>query len=77
MTGRDLIVYILSNHLEDEPVFKDGKFVGLLTAEEAAAKLNVGVSTIRAWYMLGRLKGIVIGDSIYIPGDCKLEDVNE
>ena len=28
MTGRDLIIYILTNNLENEFVFKDGKFIG-------------------------------------------------
>ena len=36
MTGRELIVYILQNHLEDEPIVNDGKILGLLTVEEAA-----------------------------------------
>ena len=34
MTGRDLIVYILSNNLENEEVFKDGKFIGFIPAQE-------------------------------------------
>lgn len=46
MTGRDLIIYILANGLEDEEVFQDGKFIGFVTAGEAAAKLGVGVATI-------------------------------
>ena len=28
ITGRDLINYILTNHLENEPIFKDGKPIG-------------------------------------------------
>lgn len=48
MTGRDLIVYILANHLEDEPIFKDGKFIGTLGIEEAAAKLDAGNATLLA-----------------------------
>lgn len=80
MTGRDLIVYILSNHLEDEPVFKDGKFIGYLTAAEAAEKMNVGEATVWAWVMQGRLDGTyfkTLQDNLYIPADCKLEDINE
>ena len=49
MTGRDLIVYIMLNKLEDEQVFKDGKLLGFLTEAEAAEIMNVGVATIRAW----------------------------
>lgn len=35
MTGRDLILYILMNNLEDEPVFEEGKFIGFVTDVEA------------------------------------------
>ena len=69
MTGRDLIIYILSNGLENEPVFKDGKFIGFLTAGEVAEKMNVGVATIYTWIHQKRLEGIIIGDMIYIPAN--------
>lgn len=80
MTGRDLIVYILSNGLEDEPVFKNGKFIGYLTDAEAAAKLNVGVATVWALVAQGKLEGSYFKTSyegMYIPANCKLEEVNE
>ena len=48
MTGRDLIIYILQNNLEDEEIFKDGKFIGFVTLNEAAVRLNVGVETVKA-----------------------------
>ena len=67
MTGRDLIIYILQNNLEDEPVFKDDKILGFMTETEAAAKLGVGKASIRAAINMGMLEGIRIGDSIYIP----------
>ena len=60
MTGRDLIVYILSNGLENNPVFKDGKFIGFISAGEAAAKLNVGVATICALVAQGKLEGFIL-----------------
>lgn len=66
MTGRDLIMYILANGLEDEPVFKDGKLIGFMTVEEAAAKYNVGVATMRTWVGLGVIDGVKIGDVVYI-----------
>lgn len=66
MTGKELIIYILQNNLEDEPVFKDGKFMGLLTCEEAAVKFGVGSATIRTWYGVGMLDGITIDERIYI-----------
>ena len=69
MTGRELIVYILENHLEDKPVFENGKFVGFLTVEEAAAKMNLGVATINAFIQEGWLEGNKIGDNIYTPAN--------
>lgn len=65
MTGRDLIMYILQNNLENEVVIKDGIFIWLMTEEEAAVKFDVGISTIRAWYVCGMLKGTKIGDHVY------------
>lgn len=69
MTGRDLILYILQNNLEDEPVFKDGKILGFMNVEEAAVKYEVGVATVKLWFRLGMLPAIVIGEEIYIPAD--------
>lgn len=68
MTGRELIMYILENHLEDEPVFKHGTFVGYMSDKKFAETLGVGLATVNAWVLLGRVKGsIMIGDTIYIP----------
>lgn len=67
MTGRELIVYILENHLEDEPVFKDGTFVGFISEREFANKMNVGPNTVRAWVELHIADGVYIGDNLYIP----------
>lgn len=72
MTGRDLIIYILANNLEDEFVFKDGKFIGFVTVGEAAAKANVGDATIYAWITQGWLNCVVIGGTIYISADFKI-----
>lgn len=66
MTGRELIIYILENHLEDEVVCADGKILGLLSIEEAAKKFDVGTATIVALYRLGMIKGVEIGNEIYI-----------
>ena len=65
MTGRDLILYILENRLEDEIVIKDGIFVWLMDENEAAVKFNVGVSTVKAWYITGSIEGTKIGDHLY------------
>lgn len=72
MTGRDLIVYILQNHLEDEEVFKDGKFIGFLTAKEAAVKFGVSKPTIFAWLTLGMLEGDVVNTQTCIPATAEV-----
>lgn len=69
MTGKELILYILQNNLEDTVVLKDGFFVGFMTEVEAAAKFGVGVETIRAWYCCRQLNGTQIGDSLYFLKD--------
>lgn len=71
MTGRDLIMYILANGLEDKKVFENGNFIGFMTDVEAAAKFNVGVSTIRAWVGLEWIEAIEIGGQLYIPIDAE------
>lgn len=69
MTGKELILYILQNNLEDTVVLNGGVFIGFMTEEEAAAKFDVGVATIRAWYYCNWLKGTQIGDSLYFLKD--------
>lgn len=69
MTGRDLIIFILDNKLEDELVFEDGKIVGFMTIEETAVRLNTGVATVTAWANLGLIATLKIGDTIYIPSN--------
>lgn len=76
MTGRDLIIYILQNNLEDAPVFKDGKLLGFMTVEEAAVKYEVGVATVKLWFRLGMLPAIIIGEEIYIPADTNKPKTN-
>jgi hypothetical protein len=71
MTGRDLVLYILQNRLEDEPVFEDGIFLGFMNEMEAAVKFNVGTSTIRAWVYREMLPAIRIGDNLYIPANAE------
>lgn len=66
MTGRELIIYILENNLENQKVCENGKILGLLTVSEAADKFDVGPATIRIWYEIHKLKGVTIGDEIYI-----------
>lgn len=69
MTGRDLIVYILKNDLEDVCIFKNGKIHGFLTLKEAAAKLGVGTATMLVWYALGEIEGFYVAGELYFPKD--------
>lgn len=71
MTGRELILYILENRLEDEPVFKNGAFVGFMTVTQAAEKMDVGLATIFAWNTMGKLEGVLLRGGIYIPVTAK------
>ena len=69
MTGKELILYILQNNLEDTIVLDGGFFIGFMTEEEAALKFGVGTATIRAWYQCRALQGTKIGDSLYFRKD--------
>lgn len=69
MTGRELIIYILQNNLEDKPVFENGEFLGFLTVDKAAAKLNVGVETMKTWLELGWIEGIEFEDMVFVPAN--------
>lgn len=71
MTGREFIIYILNNHLEDEEVFKDGTLVGFETASEAAVRLGMGVATLHAIYAIGQIDGFEIGDRLFIPANAE------
>lgn len=67
MLGRDLIIYILENHLEDKPILEDGVPIGYMSSREAAALLDVGLETINVWYRTGAISGVNINDTLYVP----------
>ena len=69
MTGRELILYILQNNLENAVVLEDGFFIVFMTEDEAAVKFGVGTATIRAWYQCKMLKGTKFGDTLYFRKD--------
>lgn len=71
MTGRELIIYILENKLEDREVFDQHNLLGFMSEEEAALKFGVGSATIRVWVARGYLQGIRLNDVVYIPADSK------
>ena len=67
MTGRDLILYILHNHLEDEIVIRDGKMLGFLSVTDMASRYNVGVATVTTWIDMGYIRAYKIGEIVLIP----------
>lgn len=69
MTGKELILYILQNNLENTIVLENGFFVGFMTEEEAAVRFGVGLAQIRAWYSCKMLKGTQIGETLYFRKD--------
>lgn len=71
MTGKDLIIYILQSGLENTPVSENGRFLNLLTTREAAAKFNVGEATVRIWYQMRAIDGLMLGDTLFILPDAK------
>lgn len=76
MTGRDLILHIISNRLEDEEVFKDGKLLGFKTMKEYAVKTGFGMATIQTLVDMRAIPHILIGDTIFIPNSIK-EEIND
>lgn len=66
MTGRDLIILILQNGLEDEEFFTDDHSMGFMTLQEAASKFGVGTSTVMVWFVNGHIPGCHINNEIHI-----------
>lgn len=66
MTGRDLIIYILENHLEDVEIFNDGAKPFLVPLDKAAVELGFGLASAKALLRIGKIKGIKINDKYYI-----------
>ena len=69
MTGKELILYILQNNLENTTVLEGCFFMGFMTEEEVALKFNVGIETVRAWYLCRMAEATKIGDSLYFRKD--------
>ena len=64
MTGRELIIYILENKLEDVEI--PIQVPEVVTIEEAAKELDVGTSTIKGYCTLRTLDWIGIPDRQFI-----------
>ena len=74
MTGRELIIYILQNGLEDKPVFNKGTFIGYMTMEQAAEKMDVGLNTVYTLMTLGKIGYVRIGEEYLVfAGDVLVE----
>lgn len=64
MTGRELIVFIMQNKLEETVMFE------LMSEAEAAVKFDVGISTIRVWHEYGYITGgLDIEGTLYLLKD--------
>ena len=72
MTGREIVIYILENGLENEEIIgADGKPAGMMTPEEASEKFEVPIATVMAWLATGKILSFLIGDTHYIPRDAE------
>ena len=73
MTGREFMLYILRNNLENEPIIKDGKLIGSLSIDEVAVEFNVGRATVKTWIDVGLVDGFKIGNETFILPTDKLQ----
>ncbi len=71
LTGRDLIIYIMENQLEDNYILDEGRLLGFMTLSEAAVKFGVGLVTVEVWWAMDYIEGIKIGEDIYISMDAQ------
>lgn len=71
MTGRDLIIFILENHLEDVECITDNKIPGFMTAQEAAFKWGCGPHTVMALIEMKKIPNVKIGGVFYIREDAE------
>lgn len=67
MTGRDLIIYILENGLEDKEVLDGGKILGFETLYGLAEKKDIGVETIFALCKMHDVPTVLINNRVCIP----------
>lgn len=72
ITGKDLIIYILENNLENAPVFNNGRFLMFSTINETAVRFNTGPTVVKIWVERGDLPYVKIGNEIYIPRNANL-----
>lgn len=73
MTCKELMLYILANDLEHELVFDHGRFVGFMTIDEVALKMNIGIAAVCALIEQGMLDHICVGNTLFVPANFKTE----
>lgn len=66
MTGRELMIYILENGLEDTDIFSEGFSPLFITPEEAAIKWGCGPATIKAMINMKKVKGAKHNSEYYV-----------
>lgn len=67
MTGKDLIIYILDQNLENKILFDDkNNLIGYISAEKASTEYNTNIETIKMLYERNIIRGFTIDDSLYI-----------
>lgn len=67
MNGRELIIHILLNDLENIDIFSEEFFKALLPSiENVAVQFNVGVATVNTWLDNGYLEGVEFNGVTYI-----------
>lgn len=72
MTGKDLIMFILVNDLEDVEIVDEVLMSSLfMTVAEAAENFGVGIATVDAWINMDRLPSVMVKGTTYIPRNAK------
>lgn len=73
MTGKDVILYILQNNLENEEVLNPGTSILVIGEVDLAAYNEVGIATVHTWFDQGDFEGFKIGDVVFnvLPVDLK------
>ena len=66
MDGRELIIYILKNNLEDEKVFSEEFWARMPSPMTVAIKFKVGIATVNAWIADGQLDAIGFNGKTFV-----------
>lgn len=71
MTGRDIMMFILENHLEDVDLLNAEEIPNFVTVEKAAVNFGVGTAVVQAWLDKGMLDYVLIANRVFIPENAK------